>query len=154
MRKVLKYGSIAIGAIIAIILVVALVGSVRHSESTPPTPIKPSTTHSTPKEVTPPPTPDAGTQPPIQDGDWKLTTVTVQNDGLGDFGGVSRVTYTGDSHNASNTFVLTIFKHGKVVATLDGSADGVEPGQSVTVEWVSSDPYVSGPYTFDFQNDF
>jgi hypothetical protein len=96
-----------------------------------------------------------GSALPIQSGDWRLDTIRVKDDGLGDFGGVARVTYTGnDASGASNIFTLTVFKGTKDIAVLDGSANSVMPGKAVTVQFISSDKFVAGPYTFDFQKGF
>lgn len=89
---------------------------------------------------------------PIVDGDWRLDSIRVQSS-LGDFGGTARVTYTGsDPAGGTNLFTVTLFVDGKDVATLDGSANAVQPGDAVSVEFISTDPFVGGPYTYDFQN--
>jgi hypothetical protein len=91
---------------------------------------------------------------PLQNGDWRLDSIQVKNDGLGDFGGTARVTYTGDdSEGGDNIFTVTVFKGTKVAATLTGSANTVQPGTAVTVQFISSDKFVAGPYKYDFQND-
>jgi hypothetical protein len=91
---------------------------------------------------------------PIQNGDWRLDSVTVKDDGLGSFGGRARITYTGDNpEGGTNLFTLTVFSHGKDVAALTGSADSVKHGTAATVEFVSTDDFVGGPYKYDFQND-
>jgi hypothetical protein len=48
---------------------------------------------------------------------------------------------------------VTLFKHGKLVGTLEGSASSVPPGDTTTVSCISMDKYVPGPYRFDFQNN-
>jgi hypothetical protein len=91
---------------------------------------------------------------PIVDGDWRLDSIRVKDDGLGSFGGTGRVTYTGDNpEGGSNLFTVTVFVGGKDVAVLNGSADSVESGRAATVQFISSDDFVKGPYKFDFQND-
>ncbi|QNE22337.1 hypothetical protein F1D05_36130 [Kribbella qitaiheensis] len=101
-----------------------------------------------------PPAAATGKALPIQNGDWRLDSIRIKDDGLGDFSGVARVTYTGDdSKGGSNLFTLTVFKSGKDVAALTGSANTVAPGTQVTVEFISSEKFVTGPYTYDFQND-
>jgi hypothetical protein len=91
---------------------------------------------------------------PIQNGDWRLDSIRLKDDGLGSFGGAARVTYTGkDRGGGSNIFTLTVFKKGKDIAVLQGSANSVAPGKAVTVQFISSDKFVAGPYTYDFQND-
>lgn len=91
---------------------------------------------------------------PLQNGDWRLDSIQVKNDGLGDFGGTARITYTGsDSSGGDNIFTVTVFKGKNVVATLNGGANTVKPGSTATVQFISSDKYVPGPYKYDFQND-
>jgi hypothetical protein len=91
---------------------------------------------------------------PIQNGDWRLDSVTLKDDGLGDFAARARITYTGQNPDGGdNIFTLTVFKGGKDVAALTGSANSVKPGTAATVEFISQDHFVGGPYKFDFQND-
>lgn len=89
----------------------------------------------------------------LADGGWVVESQTLKNDGLGSFGGTARITNTNDG-TESGLFTLTVFKAGKQVASLTGSSSDVEAGKTVTVTFISSDKYVSGPYTYDFQNDF
>ncbi|MDW4910908.1 hypothetical protein RB628_37740 [Streptomyces sp. ADMS] len=96
-----------------------------------------------------------GTRPPIESGDWRLDSVTVRDSGLGDFGGRARITYTGENPDGgTNTFTITVFKAGKDVASLLGSASDVPPGRTITAVLVSTDKFVAGPYTYDFQKGF
>jgi hypothetical protein len=91
---------------------------------------------------------------PLQNGDWRMDSIQVKNDGLGDFGGTARVTYTGsDKNGGNNLFTITLFKGKNVVATFDGAANTVMPGTTVTVNLLSTDKYVGGPFKYDFQND-
>ena len=97
---------------------------------------------------------DNGQPLPITNGDWRLNSVSVKNDGLGNFGGVGRVLYLGkDTSGASNIFTLTVFVHGKVVSTLIGSVDSASPGGISTVQFIGTDKFVKGPYTFDFEKN-
>lgn len=77
----------------------------------------------------------------------------LKDDGLGDFGGIARITYIGEDTNASNIFTITVLtKSGDVVATLDGSAEGMNPDGTETVQLISSDTWKPGTYKyFDFQ---
>jgi len=91
---------------------------------------------------------------PLQDGDWRLDTISVKDDGLGDFGGRARMTYTGKNPSGgTNVFTVTVFVGGKDVASLQGSASSVRPGDAVTVDLISQDKFVGGPYKYDFQNN-
>lgn len=105
----------------------------------------------------PPPPPPASSGPtadlPIQDGDWQLDSVRIKDDGLGDFGASGRVTYTGSAAGGSNIFTLTIFVGGEEVGVLNGSAEDVPPNGTETVQFISQDKFVDGPYKFAFQND-
>src|SRR4051812_13850367 len=68
---------------------------------------------------------------PITDGDWRLDTLRVKDDGLGDFSATGRITYTGsDSTGGGNLFTVTVFVGGKDVAVLQGSADDVQAGRA------------------------
>lgn len=103
---------------------------------------------------------DSGTNPstkfPKQNGDWRLDSFQTKDDGLGSFGGVGRITYTGDdSEGGGNVFTITVFeKDGTtVLATLTGSASDVKPGQTVTTQFISFDDYKSGKFALTFQND-
>jgi hypothetical protein len=90
---------------------------------------------------------------PIQDGDWRLDSIRV-DDSLGDFGGTARITYTGaDGDGGSNIFTVTVFAKGTDVAAMVGSVNSVMPGDTATVQLISTDRFVAGPYRYDFQND-
>jgi hypothetical protein len=105
------------------------------------------------------PAEDDGTQPslnfPKQNGDWRLDSLQVKNDGLGSFGAVGRITYTGeDQGGGNNIFTVTLFNNdGDIVATLQGSASDVKPGQTVTTQFISFDDYKAGKFPSTFQND-
>lgn len=88
----------------------------------------------------------------LSDGVWNVESLKVK-DSLGDFSGTARITNTGDS-KASGAFTVTVFKAGDQVASLMGFANDAEAGKTVTVQLISTDAFVKGPYTFDFQNDF
>jgi hypothetical protein len=139
-----------IGLGLVAILVVIIVAT-NNSGSKAPSSTAPSAAATATKAAPPAAT---GKALPIQNGDWRLDSIRIKDDGLGDFSGVARVTYTGDnSKGGSNLFTLTVFKSGKDVAALTGSANTVAPGTQVTVEFISSEKLVAGPYTYDFQND-
>lgn len=92
---------------------------------------------------------------PLQDGDWRLDQLRLENNGFSDdFGGTARITYTGDdAEGGSNIFTITVFTGDEAIATLQGSANTVKPGGTVSVQLISTDKYVKGPYKYDFQND-
>ena len=90
---------------------------------------------------------------PLTNGDWSPGSIQVKSS-LGDFSGSARVSYHGDDpKGGTNLFTVTLFRHGNVVGTLNGSATSVASGDTATVQCYSTDKYVAGPYRFDFQND-
>ncbi|MEP6851340.1 MAG: hypothetical protein ABJA87_01535 [bacterium] len=94
----------------------------------------------------------AGAALPIQDGDWRLEALRTGHTISGHFKSYARITYTGqDTDGGSNVFALTVFKDGKTVGLLNGSVKEVAPGKTVTVQFLSADWFVSGPYEYDFQ---
>ena len=90
---------------------------------------------------------------PLEDGDWRLESVSLKDDGLGSFGGDARITYIGEDTNASNIFTVTVLdENGDFVASLDGSAEGMDPNGTETVALISFDDWKPGNYKFfDFQ---
>jgi hypothetical protein len=93
---------------------------------------------------------------PMQNGDWRLDSIKVKDDGFGGWAATGRITYTGDdSDGGNNLFTVTLFKGKEVVGTLTGGGNTVKPGTTVTVQFLEtgSSKYVKGPYKYDFQND-
>jgi hypothetical protein len=89
----------------------------------------------------------------LTDEDWVLQSYQFKDDGLGDFGGTARITNDSDEARTAS-FTLTLFKNGEQVASLQGSADEVDPGKTVTVQLISQDKYQRGTFQVDFQVDF
>ena len=88
---------------------------------------------------------------PLQDGDWRGDSITVASDSRGDFVGSASIAYTGeDPKGGDHLFTVTLRKDGEDVGTLRGKVDEVKRGDAATVELSSSDPWVEGPYTYDF----
>lgn len=139
--------------IVPVVLMMALVGCGTEENGggdsgTPPATTEPPATTTSPAPA------EEGAQPPIESGDWRLDSITVSDNGLGDFGGRARITYTGDDPSGgSNVFTITVFVDGQVVASLMGSANEVPPGGTVTADLVSTDEFQPGPYAYDFQKD-
>jgi hypothetical protein len=163
-KKPIGIIAIVVGAFILIGIISSIAGGGGSSSSndTGGKPVASKTTHS-PKPTHSPSSPaPSKTKPaaptgtlPMADGDWRLDTLQLKNDGLGDFGGTARITYTGsDSSGGSNVFTITVLKGSTVVATLNGSADNVQPDGTETVQLISSDSWKPGKYTYDFQTDF
>lgn len=72
----------------------------------------------------------------------------IVEDGLGQFSGRMRVRNDGDKR--TGLFTVSVLKGGAVLTTLQGAADSVEPGKTVTVDLISTDDYVPGPYEIEF----
>lgn len=104
---------------------------------------------------TPPPRPPPPASPPpaqAADKDFAVQTLQIRDDGLGDIGGIVRVTNT-SAETLTATFTITFFQGGSVVGTAGGAANDVAPGQTVTVQLVSQDPIFSGNFRYQFQVD-
>jgi hypothetical protein len=153
---------IGLGALVVLVIVIAAATSGGSKKT--PSASQPSTTASAPAAATTAaqtteatskaPVAAGGSALPIQNGDWRLDSIRVKDDGLGSFGGVARVTYTGsDANGGTNVFTVTVFKGTKDIAVLNGSAESAKPGRAVTVQFISSDKFVAGPFTYDFQKD-
>lgn len=104
------------------------------------------------------PTPPATTEAPIpaddvlSDGGWTVDSIQL-SESLGNFSGTMRVTNT-DTTTRTGFFTLTMLLDGAVVGTAIGVANDVEPGSTGTVQLLSSDPFVTGDLTYEFQTEF
>lgn len=88
----------------------------------------------------------------LADKSFTSTAPLLKDDGLGDFGGTARVTNASDQEHTA-TFTYTVFRGSAQVATLQGAANAVAPGKVATVQLISQDKYVAGPYRVEFQVD-
>jgi len=90
------------------------------------------------------------------DKGWVLKSIRFPAHGIGDanddFAGTARITNTNKSA-ASAIFTITVLTGGRTVASLDGYANNVSAGKTVTVPMISHDDYQPGPYTVVFQTD-
>ncbi|GAA1701821.1 hypothetical protein GCM10009765_59260 [Fodinicola feengrottensis] len=87
------------------------------------------------------------------DKGWTILSLSLKDDGTGDFGGTARVR-NDNGGTMSATFTLTVLKAGNPVASMQGASESVAAGQTVTVDWVSQDKYVGGAgFTTAFQCD-
>ncbi len=100
----------------------------------------------------PPPAPPPPPPPQAADKDFAVQVLQIQDDGLGDIGGIARITNTASTAKTA-TFTFTFFQGGQIVGTAEGSADAVAPGQTVTVQLVSQSPMISGTFRYQFQVD-
>ena len=91
---------------------------------------------------------------PARDGDWRLDSLNVAPDDFTyRFGGRAAVTYTGHDNQGGDTlFTISVFKNGRYVATLSGSALDVMPGATKAVVLTSSDQFISGAGTYSFHS--
>lgn len=92
----------------------------------------------------PPSTRVRKTSPPPQhtrpgDKDFVVDDLIVKDDGLGNIGGIARLTNTA-STSLTVTFTFTFFQSGRIVGTAEGSAEDVASGQTVTANLVSQNP--------------
>ncbi len=93
---------------------------------------------------------------PLTDGDWRLDSVTISKDVLGDLDASAQVTYLGKAAPAAGVaaFNLEVYANGKDVGSLEGGADsGFTTGASQKIDLISGDDYVDGPYTYDFSSE-
>lgn len=89
---------------------------------------------------------------PLQDGDWRLDSLTMSKDIAGDFTGHGQITYTGADKGGGDTLIqITIYTTGNQVASMSATVDNVPPGRSKTIEFFSQDDYVPGSHRFTFQ---
>jgi hypothetical protein len=107
-----------------------------------------------PPPAPPPPAPPPAPPPPATaaDKDFAVQTLQLQDDGLGDIGGIARITNT-SSRTLSGSFTFTFFQGGHIVGTAIGVANDVAGGQTVTVDLSSQDPIFSGSFRYQFQVD-
>jgi hypothetical protein len=97
------------------------------------------------------PPPNAGDQL-ARDKDFVVQEIDVKDDGLGDIGGIARITNTAAT-SLTVTFTFTFFQSGQIVGTAEGSAEDVAPGQTVTVSLLSQDKMFYGRFRYQFQVD-
>ena len=127
----------------------------------PPHPPEPTATvtvtaTAAPAEPTAPPTeeappPEAPADDTLSDEGWTLTNLDVSEGALGDFEAVGRVTNeTGQAAEAAIFSLSVLDAEGGVIATMDASVSNVDDGETVTAEFISSDPYQDGDWTYEF----
>jgi hypothetical protein len=71
-----------------------------------------------------------------------------EEDPAGVFSG--RIRVRNDGTKRTGVMSVTLVKHGAVVAGFDGIAPYLEAGKTVTVDLMSTDDYVAGPYEIEF----
>lgn len=76
----------------------------------------------------------------------------MKPDAAGSFGAVARIVNATGADKKAATFTLTVLDSSKnIVATLIGIASSVAKDATVTVDFVSTDPYKAGTYRYAFQ---
>jgi hypothetical protein len=86
------------------------------------------------------------------DKGWVVQSLNVKRDFVGAFDGTVRLTNSNDS-SRSGAFTITLFRSGKQIGVLQGTADDVVAGKTVTVSLVSEDHFSAGSFSYDFQAD-
>jgi hypothetical protein len=119
------------------------------TSTTAPAPA-PAAAKPTPRPVATKAVPAAPSKP--NDKGWVVQSLSTRDDGLGDFGGIARVTNT-NSEASTGVFTFTLSRGGQIIGTLQGSTDTARTGQTITVMLISQDKYSRGAYTYDFQTD-
>lgn len=137
-------------AIVPVLLTVALAGCAAPSSSTSGSRSQSDPLASTQGRSAAPKATTAGKK---SDKGWVLQSVAYKDDGLGTFGGTARVT-NANGESKSAVFTITLGGGGSSpVASLQGSAQDVAAGKTVTVQLISQDKYKAGKYAVDFQTD-
>jgi hypothetical protein len=95
--------------------------------------------------------PDAAAGQKLTDNSWVLEGTQFAADPLGQYGGTFQVTNAA-SKPRTGVFTITVLANGQPAARLTGVATNVMPGQTATVKAVSSDRWVDGPTTVQFEN--
>jgi hypothetical protein len=95
--------------------------------------------------------PDAAAGQKLTDNSWVLESTQFAADPLGQYGGTFQVTNAANSMR-TGVFTITELANGQPVAHLKGVAKDVAPGQTATVTVISSDKWVNGSTTMQFEN--
>jgi hypothetical protein len=95
--------------------------------------------------------PDAAAGQQLTDNSWVLAGTQFAADPLGQYGGTFQVTNAASSPR-TGVFTITLLANGQPVARLKGVATDVMPGQTATVKVVSTDKWVDGSTTLQFEN--
>lgn len=144
-----KWLAIGVGALIAIGFVAdALDGNDPSPTASSVAPPPPAVSSAPPAA----PTQDASYGGRLGDKHFALDDLQIKDDGLGDIGGVARITNVSDQP-LTMTFTVSFFQNGQLVGSAIGSANDVAPGQTVTESVISQDPIINGPFKYQFQVD-
>ena len=95
---------------------------------------------------------DAADPTGLTNNGWTITTFNMRPDGAGSFGAVARiVNETGVDKKVATVTVTVLDSSKNIVATMIGSAMSVAKDATVTVDFISADPYKAGTYLYAFQ---
>jgi phosphohistidine swiveling domain-containing protein len=86
------------------------------------------------------------------DKGWTLVSLQTKADFTGNFSGTARIANANASTKTA-IFTVTLLKGDTVIASLQGSANSVSAGQTVTVDLISEDKFAAGNYQTEFQVD-
>ena len=87
-------------------------------------------------------------------GDLVWSMIDFGCDFIGDVEARGRVENTSSTTINSGAFTITVIQGGRIVATLTGFVDSLAPGQTKTVEFISTDDCLEGDFEYDVQTDF
>ena len=146
------------GFVVGLLIGVAVGGGDDEPTAAPSEPAATGTVTDTaaPAEPTAPPTeetspPEAAADDALSDQGWTLTDLNVSEGALGDFDGVGRVTNeTGSAVEGASFSVSVLDADGSVIATMDAAVAKVNDGETITADFISSDPYQDGDWTYEF----
>lgn len=118
-------------------------------ETEPPA-TEPPPTEPPPTEPPPPPATEPPSVPTSQG--FQLVSFQLSEDFINDFEGVGQVVDTAGGRSAG--FTITLFINDRIVGTLSGSIQSAPQGQPVTVQFITTDDFVTGVERYQFQTDF
>lgn len=150
-------------AVFALFVVAGVAGSGKKANTSASDPLTSATPAATSAPVSPAAAPSSAAASPAaaaapavsskpNDKGWVVQSLMTADDGVGDFGGTARITNTNDSAKTA-VFTFTLARAGQQIASLQGSAQQVSAGKTVTVQLISQEKYSAGKYTWDFQTD-
>ena len=88
------------------------------------------------------------------DGSLVWSMIDFGCDFVDDVEARGRVENTGSEEISSAAFTITVIQGGSIVATLTGFVGSLAPGQTKTVEFISTDDCLEGDFEYDVQTDF
>lgn len=109
----------------------------------------------------PPPEPLPESEPPLEtaegtleSGGWEVQSLNVGADFVDDFEADARIVNGSGSDVESAAFTITVLNGTEIIATLSGFSGAVAAGDTTTVSFLSTDSFVEGDHSYEFQVDF